>query len=154
MTPMTLHEFRLLSEAEQRQWVAGTIIAQHPRLRRGDDALGPVGLFLNGKTWGPENEIYADDQITPIGPRAFPCSARSLTASFDQLIGGHPFLDIPVKDENYLHMYQVEVRSAFGERVAGDKLTVIHNNYPITIALTQEMIDDSTVVFIRCALSK
>lgn len=152
---MSIAEFRNLGPEMRLRLIGHLIMAQHARLRRGDDMTGPVGLFQDGRHWSTETETFTSNILIPDDPRPTAVQAYHLRATPEQVLDGHPFLHIPVNDNNYFHLYEVEVFSAFGDQKAGDMITATTGSgYVITVPLTQEMIDDSSFVLIRYALSK
>lgn len=159
---MNLEEFRALDTPEGDQnaarcaWVGHMIAGQLPWLRRGDDLTGPIGRFLKGRAFTDADVQYADDGFTVVGPQP-PCSqAFTIKATIDQVCDYHPWLDLgkDSAENNYFHLYTVDLRHAFDTQRAGDLATMTYRGEPFKVAITQQMIDESTYVLIRLALSK
>lgn len=159
---MNLEEFRNLDNPEGDQnaarcdWVGHTIMGQHAWLRRGENLTGPIGRFKNGRSFTDADIQYADDHFTPIGVLPDNVQAFTIKATVDQVCDGHPWLNLgrDASEANYFHLYTVSLLHAFEGKKAGDLITMTYNGQPFKIAITQQMIDESTYVLIRLALSK
>lgn len=159
---MNLEEFRALDTPEGDQnaarctWIGHMISGQLPWLRRGDDLTGPIGRFLKGRTFTDADIQYADDGFTPLGPHPETAQAFTIKATIDQVCDYHPWLDLGKGsvENNYFHLYTVELRHAFEGKRVGDTVNMTYNGQPFKVAITQQMIDESTYVLIRLALSK
>jgi hypothetical protein len=159
---MNLEEFRLLDNLEGDQnaarceWVGHVIAGQSNWLRRGENLTGPIGRFHKGRTFTDADIQYADDQFTPIGVVPDTVQAFTIKATIEQVCDGHPWLNLgrDANDANYYHLYTVELRHAFGDLRVGDLVTMIYHGQPFKIAITQQMIDETTYALIRLALSK
>ena len=159
---MNLEELRLLDSPEGDQnaarctWVGHLIMSQMTWLRRGDDLAGPQGRFHKGRTFTDADCQYADDGFTVIGPSPACVPAFTIKATIEQICDFHPWLDLgqACSEHNYFHLHTVELRCAFDDKKAGDLVTMTYHGMPFKVAITQQMIDESTYVLIRLALSK
>lgn len=156
---MTLDEFKLLDSPEGDQnaarmsYIANMILGQNPRLLRGEDMAGPCGVYTNGKSpTGPELASIAD-YFEPAN-QAQAVQATPVVITQEQL-SGHPWLTMPAPVVgNYLHMYEVTIRSLFGDLQSGSFIRVSYGDRRIDALLTQQMIDDNTWIVARFAISK
>jgi len=148
---VNLNDFRSWSTDERNTWAANLIMCQHPRLRRGDDMNGPVGVFKNGKEWSSAQDPDYDPLLFLNCGATI--TARSINATQQQFFDLHPWLDLGIETSNYLHIYCCEERSSFGDLAAGAMIPVQYADRKIRIPLTQQMIDDSTSILIRFGLS-
>jgi transcription elongation factor len=73
-------------------------------------------------------------------------SAAALRLTIEQALDGHPWVSINVGQFNYIHMYTVELVSPFNNFQPGDLVEVYHCEAKVSVTLTQQMIDDTTVV--------
>lgn len=157
---MTLNDFRILDtlegnqKAAQLNWIAANLILmQNPRLERGDDMEGPIGLFKDGRKAEPPPFDFANDD--PLGQHSggpVAITAQTVKLSVQQLTG-HPWLDGSLAG-NYLHMYSIEERSPYGEKRAGETITVKYGERRLQIGLTQSLIDEATYFLVRFGISK
>jgi hypothetical protein len=159
---MNLENFRRLGTPDGDQngarcnLIANLIATQFKWLRRGDDMTGPVGLFKGGSAQPPPgfyvNNVKYDDQ------RGFTAvTTQTVHATIDQIYAGHPWIKIvrQLDDANYFHMNTVDIVSIFGSKQAGEMVTVrvIETRHVFEVPLTQEMIDSTSSIVIRLALS-
>jgi hypothetical protein len=151
---MNLQEFRALEtdktdrQAAQKDWIANILIGQNPRLRRGEDMTGPIMMCLDGK-------YVADLPGYPYPPPprpATPIKAYKMQISEAQL-DFHPWIDLP-EQGNWLHMYNVELRSPFMGMKPGDFVVMPYRDHSVTVELTQFMIDETTTIWIGFGISK
>jgi hypothetical protein len=159
---MNLEEFRNLDSAEGDQNAArcdvvGHLIAgQLPWLRRGVNMTGPIGRYLKGREFTDADYVYDSDGFTPLGTVPQVSPAFTIKATIDQIRDYHPWLDLGKEsaEGNYFHLYQVAVMNAFGDKQAGSEVIMTYQGHPFKVTLTQNMIDESSYVLIRLALSK
>ena len=150
---MNLTNFRNLDQAAQLYHIAYMILGQNPRLMRGDDMDGPVCRFHNGK-------IPAEVQIDLRSLEETPESGLRHSASTYRMspkqLDGHPFVDLgPLGGANYIHMHSINIESPFDKYVVGDMIPVTFgSSVKLKMPLTQEMIDNSSTIFVRLTTSQ
>jgi hypothetical protein len=154
---MTLDEFLDLEtaegdkEAHQMNWVANTIIGQNPRLLRGDNIPGPVSMVCNGR-YSPEPVLQNPLEWNSPDLRVA-VEQKTIKATVEQVLTGHPWLDIEVGKHNYLHMRGVLLSGPFANKKPGDLVRAHIGSLPIDVALTKDHIDATTYFVISYALS-
>ena len=146
---MDIRTFLTLSPQERVGWVENIVIAQNPRLRKGEHMTGPVGAYKHGRTYVPRYETAEDFERQDV----VTVQAKGYLLTNDN-IGGHPFLDIVVQDRNYLHMYDVVPSCRLGVISAGDTVKMLYGQAQVDVVVTQQMIEDHTTFTARFALSK
>jgi hypothetical protein len=151
---MNLQDFRALETDEtdrqfaQKDWIANLLIGQNPRLRRGADMFGPVMLAYNGRT-------VSESSYNPFEAASYKgtaIKAHKMQISEEQL-DFHPWIDMP-EQGNWLHMYNIELRSPFAGMVPGDFIQMPYRDTSVTVELTQSMIDETTTIWISFGISK
>ena len=150
---MTLDDFRALDNPEGDQnaarcyYVGNLIIGQNPRLRLGDNMPSPACRFFDGR-------ISSDEGTEPhLDPPGTLVTSKVLTASVAQILNYHPFLRFDAGEYNYLHMFTVDLVHPFEPAQAGDLISATYNSISLKVPLTQQQIDEHTVVQIRYSLS-
>lgn len=145
---MDIRTFLILSPEERMNWVENLVVAQNPRLRKGERMSGPVGVFQYGRTYVPRFETAEDftaPEVSTVQAKAYILNEHN--------IDGHPMLDVEVDKYNYLHMYEVIPSCPLGMNV-GDIIKTSYGKVKIDVVLTKELIEQHTVFIARFALSK
>lgn len=146
---MNVREFLQLEGEEQVRWIENLIMGQNPRLRIGERMTGPIGVFRHGKEYVLPKENPLDAFIDS------PETVTVRTIALDSMaLDGHPFLDIQVKDNNYLHIFTVDRSDPFQRYSQGDLLPVRFGDVQLSMPLTDELILKHTRILVRFALSK
>lgn len=145
---MDIRTFLTLTAEERMVWVENLVLSQNPRLRKGERMIGPIGAYKHGKTYVPT--YTASEMLTP---DVVTVQAKEYLLTDDN-IDGHPFLDIDVGGNNFLHMYEVKPRCALGEVQVGDVIKLTWCQAFVNVTVTQQMIDEHTTFIARFALSK
>ncbi len=146
---MDIRTFLTLSTEERMDWVENLVVAQNPRLRKGERMTGPVGVYQFGRTYVPRFETPEDFVAPDVGT----VQAKAYLLNNDN-IDGHPFLDIDVGSNNYLNLYEVVPSCIFGTSQVGDIIKTSYGRIKVDVVLTQELMEQHTTFLARFALSK
>ena len=146
---MDIRSFLQLDREAQFRWIENLVMGQNPRLRIGERMSGPVGVFKNGRTYTSPVTLHLEDL------HASPATTMVRQHVLDSaLLDGHPWLDIDVGTNNWLHLYEVNIEHPFTGFSAGDQLPVSYGRARFTVPLTEDMIVEHTQIVIRVGFSK
>lgn len=148
---MKLDEFRSLSEEQQLAHLLTFVVVQNPRLRVGEAMNGAASKFRQGRA-------HVDETL-PNFEQVHPTVALTITdairVTVDQL-AWHPFIELPASAEgaNWVHGHSVQVLSDFDGAAVGSVVKMKHKSQWLDVTVTQEMIDSTTVIWLRAGFSK